>query len=416
MRAFVAATAAIVLSSCSTLENIHDPQFGLLSADQVPELIKSVRCELITFYAANAARKRKLDEIRSVIVQRHNQNNNIPLLIDYKEVLAHSYFNLDTDLYGAFVLEAKVQDTEALLGTSSTFSNVIHSKTGNSKTLTLGPSLNAQGTYDMNYNYAIQQDDTLSDVVAQITEDELIAYDGDFGPADSSSQCYRAVVRGHYDELAEGKYSRLERFHRISVDGGLPLAAWLEQNTTIMGVARNILKDDTPQDQHGKPRIAVPVAQKYLNEAIDPGQMSYIFTVQYTAGIDAKFSLVASPWNPLTTDSSLSFVQTGVLTIYINSYMAGAALGAKGGTFAIVRGPVAPPVQQVLVVNGYAIKPPSPPPPPQSKYPPVLTAPAPDQEELLKNLPALPPAAPAPGPNRGQPIFPITPFVLTPGP
>jgi hypothetical protein len=45
----------VALSACSTLENIHDPQFGLLSREAVPHLLKSIRRELVTFYAANAS-------------------------------------------------------------------------------------------------------------------------------------------------------------------------------------------------------------------------------------------------------------------------------------------------------------------------------------------------------------------------
>lgn len=398
MRAGIAAVAAIALASCSTLDNIHDPQFGLLSPDQVPELIKSVRCELITFYAANAARKRDLDKIRASIVQRHMANNKVPLLIDYNTVLANKYFDLDTDLYGAFVLEAKVLDTETLLSTSSPFTNVIHSKTGNSQTLTLGPNLSAQGTYDMNYNYAIQQDDTLSDIAAAINEDQYDGYSGDFGPPENPTQCYRAVVIDRYVELAAGKYPALERFRRIAVNGTSTLATWLQQNTTTMGAARNILKDAKPVYPDGKERAAVPVAEKFLKESVDPGQMSYIFTVQYTAGIDAKFSLVSPAWNPLTTDSALSSVQTGVLSVYVNGYMAGASLGAKSGTFAIA-GRTAPAVQQVFVVNG---------------NPPTFTGPTPPKH-ILPVQPGVrkPPSS---GPNRGQPLFQVTPFTLTPGP
>jgi hypothetical protein len=63
MRNCLVVVSAALLSSCASLQYIHDPQFGFLNSDQAPDLLKSVRCELITFYAANAARKDALDWI-----------------------------------------------------------------------------------------------------------------------------------------------------------------------------------------------------------------------------------------------------------------------------------------------------------------------------------------------------------------
>ena len=407
MRAYACAClmAAFSLASCSTLENIHDPQFGALG--DPPKLIKSIKCELITFYAANAARKKALDDIRDAYRARGKTE------ISMDEVLKHRYFDLDTDAYGAFVLEAKVADTGGIPGTSTSLANVLSSTTGHSRTLTVGPNIGVQGTYDMNYNFAIQQDDQISNVESVITEADLPSFEGTIGD-DNPTQCYRAIVRGKYEDMARGKYPILERFDRITVNLGLPLAAWLLENTTAMGVSRNILADNNPptKDKSAKPPPSVPVPKSYQNEGVDGGQMSYIFTVQYTAGIDVKYSLISPKWNPLAADLSASIVQTGVLSLYVNGFMAQAALGAKSGVVGIVgRSPAS--TQRVFVVNGYPVDSSG---KPDKNYPPVITGPESGagpgpKEQERRSIP------PAPrGPNRGQFFGPATPFLLTPGP
>jgi hypothetical protein len=248
MRTCIATGAAIVLASCSTLQNIHDPQFLLLSRDQIPALLKSIRCELTTFYAANSARKRELDQIRNVYRREGIQTIKLEL------VREHNYFDLDTDAYGAFVLEAKVVDSAGAPGSTTSVADVLNSSVGHSRTVTVTPNIASQGTYDMNYNYAIQQDNRISNIAGEITEDQLPAFVPDFLGEDDPTRCYVAVVQGKYDELTQGQYPMHERFRRITVNGSLPLAAWLQQNTTTMGISRNILADVNPlKAPNGKP-------------------------------------------------------------------------------------------------------------------------------------------------------------------
>jgi hypothetical protein len=45
---------ALLLCSSTSLDLIHDPQTGLIDRSQVRGFIKSVRCELKTFYDLNS--------------------------------------------------------------------------------------------------------------------------------------------------------------------------------------------------------------------------------------------------------------------------------------------------------------------------------------------------------------------------
>lgn len=398
MRASISACVAALFSASCTLQNIQDPQFGLLDGHRVlPGLLKSIRCELITFYAANQARKRSLDWIRDRLFHDHIAT------IAYDEVLKHRYFDLDTDAYGAFVLESKIVDNLGLPGTNTSIANQGQFYPLHSQVFTVAPTLSSQGTYDMNYNFAIQQDEDFSRI-PHISEGQVPAQIGEnTDEKNNSLLCYHAVVSDNFDELAAGQYPTLERFERLRVDGGQPLAAWLQYNTTIMGVSRNILADISAPGRS----TPVPVPFEFINEGIDGGQMSYIFTVQYTAGVDAKFSLLSSRWNTLAADVMASAVQTGVLSLYVNGYMAVTAINAKTGLVLIPGKGALPQPQKVYVVNGH--------PNPVARgtyYPPVET-------EQFK--PTVPGKERPPGlrgeeqpkeevkPLRGPPSAPITP-------
>ena len=138
----------------------------------------------------------------------------------------------------------------------------------------------------------------------------------------------------------------MELFDRIRVNGVHTLAAWLQENSATMGISRNILVDAHASSQH---RPAVSVNSVYTEQAIDGGQLNYTFTVQYTGGLDAKFSLLSPQWNPLAADLSASIQQTGVLSIFLNGYQAAAAIGAKSNLTFIV--PPEPKPTKVIIVG-----------------------------------------------------------------
>ena len=167
------------------------------------------------------------------------------MTIPLEAVLSDRYFDLDPDIYGAFALEAKIIDTVGAPSTSTALANLLHSTTGHSQTLTVSPNLNSQGTYDMSYNFAIQQDNDLTGT-KHISKSKLPAYSKQYDTADN--RCYSALIND-YDALARGEFPTLERFERIRVDGGLPLAAWLEENTTTAGVSRNICRRKPAEDR-----------------------------------------------------------------------------------------------------------------------------------------------------------------------
>jgi hypothetical protein len=341
MRTLAFCSMSFWLSGCASFEVIHDPRFGAVSKEHLPKLIKSVQCELATFYTANGVLR---DALRSERIKLAYQGaTTIPL----QDVLALRHFDLDDEAYGAFSLDIKVQDSFALPGTSSSFVNVLSPTTGHTKNLAIGPSIQAQGTYDNVLWFSVPQNATVA-LKPLISEEQAKSVLYRQGPTSLEEEhlCYRATVPGHYPELAEGQYPGLELFDRIQVNGVQPLAAWLEENGNTMGISRNVLTDAHANAEKRKP---IPVPDPFVHQAIDGGQLSYIFTVQYTGSLDVKFSLISSRWNPATADISGGVQQTGVLSIYVNGYQAAAAIGAKSALTAINAKPTQP--TKVIIVE-----------------------------------------------------------------
>lgn len=260
-------------------------------------------------------------------------------------MLEASYFDLDDEAFGSFSLDIKLQDTFGITGNSTSLTNVIDATTGHTRSLTVGPSVQAQATYDNVLWFAIPQNANVRGM-PEIDEDEALSFARVLDPATEKTACYRATVQNHTPDLALGKYRNLELFDRILVDARQPLAAWLLENGKTMGVSRNILSDVHAKSEGRKP---VPVLAPYIAQSIDGGQLAYTFTVQYTGGIDAKFSLVSSRFNPLNADLSAGIQQTGALSIFVNGYQAATSIGAKGGLIAIES--KAPQPTEVVIVG-----------------------------------------------------------------
>src|SRR5258708_7652116 len=199
---------ASLLCSCTSFYNVHDPKFGVVNNVELPKLIKSLRCELVTFYQTTYKRK------------AHYNTDKLP------------YFDLDNNLWGAFNLDLKVLDTLGIPGPSSVFTEKLATPDVNhSKTFAIGPSGSISDTYELNWSFTIKQN---ADLTGRKTRHSSTAINiGD--PATETFECYKQVP-DDLERLAAGEYtsSGIELFKRIYVNGFTPLAAWLLDNGNIM--------------------------------------------------------------------------------------------------------------------------------------------------------------------------------------
>src|SRR5712691_11284233 len=136
---------SVSLGSCTSLFYIHDPQSGIISAGQLPNFLKSLRCELIMFYQIERSRQVAYDQTT-----------------DKEYAFAHyAHFAVDPHLYAVFTLELKVTDT-ANLGTGTSF-DYKHVFDGSTNQVThVGPTLGSQGIYDLIWTFIVQQDAKLA--------------------------------------------------------------------------------------------------------------------------------------------------------------------------------------------------------------------------------------------------------------
>jgi hypothetical protein len=334
-------TLAFLLAGCASFQVVSDPRIGALSRERLPILIKSVRCELATFYTADLEHKHRLSARRIELARSGARS------ISLEEVAALNHFDLDIDAYSNFTLDVKVQDSLGIPGTSTSVNSVLNATAGHTRNLALGPSVQVQATYDNAAQFAIPQNASIVTPHPISVEQASLAEAVRLPAEDMDFKCFSRSVIDDYDGMAAGHYPNLELFERIRVDAGSPLAAWMQEASRTMGVSRNLMLDAHADAEHRPP---VPVEDQYIAQAVDVGQLVYTFSVQYTGGLDAKFSLVSSRFNPLAADLSAGVQQTGSLTLYLNGYQTITAINAKGGLVGIYPSPKVP--LEVVIVDG----------------------------------------------------------------
>jgi hypothetical protein len=188
MRLVSVIVPSVLLCSCSTFSIVHDPQTGPINKEQVQNIVRATKCELITFFDTNRRRGKY-------------------------------YFDLSDNLYGNVIFDLTVVDTAGFppAGTSIDRINTPNANPLGSVTWHFGPTLNGQNTYDMTLSYIVPQGAKLSSATG----------------AGSEYACYSEIPED-LEGLADGRYPQLERFTRVRVNAVKPLASWLLEVATNM--------------------------------------------------------------------------------------------------------------------------------------------------------------------------------------
>ena len=273
------------LGACTSLFYVHDPQSGIISVGEVPAFLKAVRCELVTFYDLERRRKRAFENSRKImsIAGRFSR---------------YAYFEVEPTLYGTFTAELKVTDSAGVLAGATAFDfKQVLSATA-SATSQLAPTASTQSTYDLIYSFLLRQDASLTSIDSELDPLQRGCYQGP------------SLDLEDVELLAEGNGKYPATFKRIFVNGQKPLAAWLRDNSVV--ISGNYLGTSLKSD------------------AAEPAQMTYTFTIQVIAGLETKYSLVATRFSP-TVEASGGLQQNSNLVIYVNGPAAAAANTAKSG-------------------------------------------------------------------------------------
>src|SRR5579871_267948 len=142
IRGLVAVAAAGFLASCASPYFVHDPQFLVIDRGEVPRLLKSLRCELATFVAANNQ--------RTMLFAAEAETAGID-----SAIAKYKYFELDPGLFGGATLNLRIQDSAAL-GPGTTFNEKRTIDGGlHQHFLNIGPTLGDTSSYVANWNFVI---------------------------------------------------------------------------------------------------------------------------------------------------------------------------------------------------------------------------------------------------------------------
>ena len=319
---FVACVAfSFASAGCSFLyDSSVDPGLTV----PVESVMKSLRCELTTFFEVNRLRIRLYEAgIGKVDFQANFQN--------------YVYMDLDPTRYGSIDANFKTIDSLGLtLGV-----DWIHKFGSISKDWHLGPALTGTKTYNREVVFAVPQDGRLGADVRQkdgsvsklesspladpnLPDRNFFCYlqtSGDPIPRLSTKTIADARETLQFLEmLSHHDLPKYENFERIWVDGTATLATWLESVSAEM--AKGFFS-----------------AQKapYAG-AVIPGQVNYTFGLDLKPSIDFKVTYIATIINPAVSDLSASRDNSGSFQIFLNTTHAAASFGGKTGT-AIIEQP-----------------------------------------------------------------------------
>ena len=316
MRLGALAALSITLAGCADPHFIHDPQIGFFRSSEIAPLLKSLRCELATYVAANN--------------QHHIINEYIYPKVPIVANTKYAFFPIDPSKWGGISLELKIQDT---LGTQSgtsfdwkrTPADGIHTKVWH-----IAPTIGEQNSYDLLGGFLIPQDvygldtsdryrqenDPESDSLSTSTAEPYFCYKEiprQENPVVTDPRIANAVyVQQDLDGIADGTKG-VAQFTRMRVNAGLPLAAWLQRESALL-TSTSLVHSNLQQ-----------------NEAMLPGQQTYTFIIQATAGLDLRNTIASSLWTGVGVEGSGGFQQTGTLTIVLNGGDATNTASVKSG-------------------------------------------------------------------------------------
>lgn len=297
----VALLGGLCLCSCASPYFVHDPRTIVVDREEVPRLLKSLRCELVTFIAANNQ--------RNILFAAQTRAHGIRSAEEL-----YQYFEIDPRRFGVVNLSLVVQDNIGI-GSGTQIDRLWTSDRGvHTHFLDIGPTASDTNIYTATWNFALPQD-AISLRPAPQGE-----------PRETGFSCYSEIPKRiappfgsvyaeeDLDALARNDFPDYALFRRVWVNNTVPLAAWLQDVGN--SITKSTLGWHTPQQ---KPSELIPA------------QMFYQFQVQVTGGLDVKYGLTAPLWPSMGVEALGSVQKTNMIQIYLNGIEASDWYNAQFG-------------------------------------------------------------------------------------
>lgn len=292
---------SLCLGSCASPYFVHDPRTLVVDRQQVPRLLKSLRCELATFIAANNQRnilfaaEAKVRGIRSAAEK-------------------YQYFEIDPKRFGVVNVSLQIQDTLGLQ--SGTQFDRLWTNDGGVHThfLNIGPTASDQSTYLAMWTFVVPQDAiTLRAAPADDPKGTTFSCYSEI-PQKASPPFASVYAQADLDALARNDFPDYALFKRVWVNNATPLAAWLaDVGDSITNATLHW------HDVRQKP------------DRMIPAQMFYQFSVQVTGGLDVKYGLTSPAWPLVAAEAAAGAQQINTISIYLNGIEAADWYNAQEG-------------------------------------------------------------------------------------
>lgn len=303
----VTALASILLTGgCSGLYfNTSDPAKNV----PVKAVIKSIRCELVSFFAINFQRAIEFNKLERQ--QRLAEAIELyPFLPIDRRNYASVLLNTTENVNAGLSVGLSIRDTSIISGSPDL------------KTWRALPSASLMTTYERGQPLILPQFASVGPV-SPGSDSTTQIYD----PSSSLDQgyfCYKPISRSapkrreerlaDLQDLVSHKLPELENFDRIFVNG-TPMAVWLGLvSREAAANRRTILPND---------------------EGIESGQLTYSFSLMTKFGGEGDYTLVARHISPFVPGGNASTDTTGKFSIVINLKKASLSVGAQNGNAAI---------------------------------------------------------------------------------
>lgn len=348
------ALVAVMTAGCSFNPFlIEDPQkiAGILPAGPATaDVVKSMRCEIVTFLVANRLRADIAKDDISHVTGAGGATVVRPGSKEFGQLIAdlqlHRSLPIDPNQYA--YLSADFKNTNVFNVTPSWDLKAPADKAGNSRALHYGPAYSDTRTYQLTVPIAIDQGADLGPEAANpaAQPNRFYKISKAFGERsgyspDESFYCFKSLSaeklpnQEQFNEeqlrkVAEvavqglvrqtGSFQKYANFQRIYVGlGGKTLALWF-------------------QEQVEEQSKSSPLLDKQ-NESAIIGQIFYSMILDIKPSFDFKYTLIAYNLNPFVPDVNATPEHAATFTIGLNTVNSAGALAAKTGSACIDRNP-----------------------------------------------------------------------------
>jgi hypothetical protein len=298
---------------------------------RTPTVIRSLRCEIVTFFVENKLRS-QLWARATARLKMERTSKRESYYEDINTLRQFPFIDIDSKQYASLQADTKNIDSyTASLGVDWKY---VGTPMTNFTSYHIGPAYSQTRTFEGIQPIAVPQDADLGSSKSFIEPGDpptpkAASYTTLYNQhprEDEAFYCYKSFVGSTASSLKDAindvqqllvhapAYEQFVNFQRIYVDG-ITLANWLQNRAADMSENYRTFQDSP--------------------ENVLPGQFEYAFTLDVKPSLDLKYTFAQNAITPLIPELSGNLEHSGTFTLYLNTPYALASLQAKNGNSCI---------------------------------------------------------------------------------